>query len=196
MWVYLSIEWACVSCKQLSKCVYSSFREYLGLSSSIRLIKSDFSRQPSQLSSQSLRIFFRSRTFSFLRSTLFKSICFSVQLNEDIEIQQLRHQLRENYIPYRKSQICASFFFSFSQTFSAGIDQLSGLLSSFNIPVADSSRPPKQQHYVVKKIYTCFIDRLVRQPVYRQIGLRLLTNLCSLFFCVLQYFLNAVSISL
>jgi hypothetical protein len=48
-----------------------------GFRSSILLMKSPFSRQPSQLSSQSLRIFFRSRTLSFLRSTLLRSICFS-----------------------------------------------------------------------------------------------------------------------
>lgn len=63
--------------------IHSSFlsddEEYLGLSSSIRLIKSGFSRHPSQFSSQSLRIFFRSRTLSFFKSTVFKSICLSTK---------------------------------------------------------------------------------------------------------------------
>ena len=65
----------------LCKCkfFYNSSRMYFGFNSSIRLMKSPFSKQPSQPSSQSLRIFFKSRTLSFLRSTLFKSICFSTK---------------------------------------------------------------------------------------------------------------------
>ena len=46
------------------------------------------------VSSQSLRIFLRSRTLSFLRLTFFRSICLS----------------------YLSSQTCLSFFLSFSQT--------------------------------------------------------------------------------
>lgn len=65
---------------------YSSSFEYLGFSSSIRLIKSVFSRQPSQFSSQSFRIFFRSRTLSFFKSTVFRSICFSANHSHDDEI--------------------------------------------------------------------------------------------------------------
>ena len=70
-----------VSLVFLCKCkfFYNSSRMYFGFNSSIRLMKSPFSRQPSQPSSQSLRIFFKSRTLSFLRSTLFKSICFSTK---------------------------------------------------------------------------------------------------------------------
>ena len=72
---------------------HSSVRTCLGFSSSIRLMKSPFSRQPSHswknlynsdgqcfysfTSSHSDKIFFRSFTFSFLRSTVLKSICFS-----------------------------------------------------------------------------------------------------------------------
>ena len=56
---------------------HNSFLRCLGLSSSILLIKSAFSKQPSHVSSQSFRIFFKSLTFSFFKSTLFKSICFS-----------------------------------------------------------------------------------------------------------------------
>jgi len=56
---------------------HSSSRTYLGLSSSILLMKSAFSRHPSHPSSQSLKIFFRSRTFSFFKSTVLKSICLS-----------------------------------------------------------------------------------------------------------------------
>ena len=56
---------------------HNSFLRCLGLSSSILLIKSAFSRQPSHVSSQSFRIFFKSLTLSFFKSTLFKSICFS-----------------------------------------------------------------------------------------------------------------------
>ena len=62
-----------------AKFFYNSSRMYFGFNSSIRLMKSPFSKQPSQPSSQSLRIFFKSRTLSFLRSTLFKSICFSTK---------------------------------------------------------------------------------------------------------------------
>lgn len=58
----------------------SSSLTYLGLSCSIRLIKSPFSMQSSHVSSQSLRIFFRSRTFNFLRSTVFTSMLFSVTM--------------------------------------------------------------------------------------------------------------------
>lgn len=47
------------------------------------------------------------------------------------------------YIPKRKSQTWASFFFSFSHTFSAGIDQLNGLDISPKMPVADVSKPPR-----------------------------------------------------
>ena len=43
---------------------YNSLRIYLGFTSSIFLIKSAFSRQPSQFSSQSFRIFFRSLTWN------------------------------------------------------------------------------------------------------------------------------------
>lgn len=56
---------------------YNSSRVYCGFSSSILLIKSDFSMQPSHRSSQSERIFFNSLTFSFFKSTVFKSIVFS-----------------------------------------------------------------------------------------------------------------------
>lgn len=49
----------------------------------------------------------------------------------------------ENNLPNRKSQIWASNFFNFSQTFSAGIDQLNGFDISPKIPVADVSEPPK-----------------------------------------------------
>lgn len=62
--------------------IHSSFLSfdadaYLGLSSSILLMKSGFSRHPSQFSSQSLRIFLRSLTLSFFRSTVLRSICLS-----------------------------------------------------------------------------------------------------------------------
>lgn len=60
--------------------VQSSFLAGLacfGFSSSILLIKSGFSRHPSHVSSQSLRIFLRSFTLSFFRSTVSKSICLS-----------------------------------------------------------------------------------------------------------------------
>lgn len=46
--------------------------------------------QPSQFSSQSLRIFLRSRTFSFFRSTADKSICFS-------EINKYTHFYRHEH---------------------------------------------------------------------------------------------------
>ncbi len=50
-------------------------------------MKSGFSIQPSQFSSQSFRIFFKSLTLSFFKSTVFRSIVFSVnhkiQANED-----------------------------------------------------------------------------------------------------------------
>ena len=65
---------------------HNSFLRCLGLSSSILLIKSAFSKQPSHVSSQSFRIFFKSLTFSFFKSTLFKSICFS----------EKRRKIREN----------------------------------------------------------------------------------------------------
>ena len=65
---------------QMLSVLYNSSRMCLGFNSSIRLIKSPFSKQPSQPSSQSLRIFFKSRTLSFFKSTLFKSICFSVKI--------------------------------------------------------------------------------------------------------------------
>jgi len=57
--------------------IYSSSRTCLGLSSSIRLMKSAFSRHPSHASSHPLRMFFKSFTFSFFKSTVLKSICFS-----------------------------------------------------------------------------------------------------------------------
>merc|ERR1711997_615276 len=104
-----------------SLAIHNSSLMYLGFNCSIRLMKSPFSKQPSQISSQSLRIFLRSLTLSFLRSTVFKSICFS----------------------YRSSQICLSFFFSFSQTLAAGIPQEKGLDISPRIPVAASAVPPK-----------------------------------------------------
>jgi len=47
------------------------------------------------------------------------------------------------YLPYRKSQICESFFFSFSQILSAGMFQDNGFEISLKMPVADSSSPPK-----------------------------------------------------
>lgn len=46
-------------------------------------------------------------------------------------------------LPYLRSQIWLSFFLSFSQILSAGIDQLKGFDISPKIPVADSSNPPK-----------------------------------------------------
>ena len=58
---------------------HSSSRMCFGFSSSILLMKSPFSKQPSQVSSQSFKIFLRSRTLSFLRSIVFKSICFSIR---------------------------------------------------------------------------------------------------------------------
>ena len=61
----------------VGRCGYSSVLTYLCFSSSMRLMKSVFSRHPSHSSSQSERIFFRSRTFSFFRSTAFTSICLS-----------------------------------------------------------------------------------------------------------------------
>ena len=64
---------------------HNSFLRCLGLSSSILLIKSAFSKQPSHVSSQSFRIFFKSLTFSFFKSTLFKSICFSEKMRKNRE---------------------------------------------------------------------------------------------------------------
>merc|ERR1719189_2414428 len=101
---------------------HSSSLMCLGFNSSILLIKSPFSRQPSHVSSQSFNIFLRSRTLSFFRSMVFRSICFS----------------------YRNSQTCLSFFFSFSQILSAGIPQDIGLDISPNIPVAASAVPPRK----------------------------------------------------
>ena len=135
---------------------HSSSLKCLGLSSSILLIKSPFSKQPSQVSSQSLRIFFKSRTLSFFKSTLFRSICFSVRNFTYFEIsiqnfsvnffyRKRNHELilRAKNLPYRSSHICLSFFFSFSQTFSLGIPQDKGLDISPKIPVAASAVPPK-----------------------------------------------------
>ena len=45
-------------------------------------------------------------------------------------------------LPYRSSQICLSFFFSFSQTLSDGIPHDKGFDISPKIPVAASSVPP------------------------------------------------------
>lgn len=47
------------------------------------------------------------------------------------------------YIPKRRSHICASFFLSFSQILTDGMPQLIGLDISPKIPVADVSSPPK-----------------------------------------------------
>lgn len=69
-------EWARI-CFKIHSSFLSDDEAYLGLSSSILLMKSGFSRHPSQVSSQSLRIFFKSRTFSFFRSTVPQSICLS-----------------------------------------------------------------------------------------------------------------------
>lgn len=70
--------------------IHSSFlsddaEAYFGLSSSILLMKSGFSRHPSQFSSQSLRIFLRSRTLSFFRSTVLRSICLSEKVKETLK---------------------------------------------------------------------------------------------------------------
>jgi hypothetical protein len=51
--------------------------------------------------------------------------------------------LGKGHVPYLRSQIWTSFFLSFSQILSAGIDQLIGLAISPRIPVADSSKPPR-----------------------------------------------------
>lgn len=73
---------------QVQSCVfvfsrYSSVRAlaaagaYLGMSSVILRMKSDFSAQPLQDSPHSSRIFFRSFTLSFFRSTVVRSSCLS-----------------------------------------------------------------------------------------------------------------------
>lgn len=138
-WVVLTGE---IICAQFATQIHSSDfvdEAYFGLSSSIRLMKSGFSRQPSQDSSQSLRIFFKSRTLSFFRSTVFKSICLSTR-----EVYLItRAAFFYVVLPYLRSQIWWSFFLSFSQILSAGIDQLSGFDISPKIPVADSSNPPR-----------------------------------------------------
>ena len=56
---------------------HSSLLTYLGLSSSILLMKSAFSMQPSQASSHSLKIFLKSRTFNFFKSTDLMSMVLS-----------------------------------------------------------------------------------------------------------------------
>lgn len=64
-------------------CPYRSVRAlaaagaYFGMSSVILRMKSDFSAQPLQDSSHSSRIFFRSLTLSFFRSTVVRSSCLS-----------------------------------------------------------------------------------------------------------------------
>ena len=71
------------SCVSVSPCYSSSVRAlaaagaYLGMSSVILRMKSDFSAQPLQDSPHSSRIFFRSFTFSFFRSTVVRSSCLS-----------------------------------------------------------------------------------------------------------------------
>lgn len=66
-----------------SQQVYRSVRAlaalgaYLGISSLILRMKSDFSTHPLQDSPHSSKIFFRSFTFNFLRSTELRSTCLS-----------------------------------------------------------------------------------------------------------------------
>lgn len=133
----------------LQSSVFELLLKYLGLSSSIRLIKSVFSIQPSHVSSQSFKIFFKSRTFSFFRFTVLRSICFSetkISISHwmiDPDIYKNDENARMLHVPNLKSHIWASFFFNFSHILSAGIDHDSGLLSSPKIPVADSSNPPR-----------------------------------------------------
>ena len=63
----------------------------LCLSSSILATKSDFSAQPRHSSSQSFRILRRSRTRSFFKSTVFRSICFSEGTNT--HTHEIKYQL-------------------------------------------------------------------------------------------------------
>merc|ERR1712032_853575 len=104
-----------------SRLIYSSSRTYLGFNSSIFLIKSPFSKHPlPQDSPQSAKIFLSSFTRILLRLMFFQSSCFS----------------------YLSSQIWESFGFNFSQTFSAGMWNDSGLVTSLTIVVAASSVAP------------------------------------------------------
>lgn len=69
---------------------------YLGISSVILRIKSDFSAQPLQDSPHSSRIFFRSFTFSFFRSTVDRSSCLSAGDREKTIIQDVAHSCRSS----------------------------------------------------------------------------------------------------
>lgn len=115
----------------------AAFGAYLGMSSVIFRMKSDFSAQPLQDSPHSSRIFFRSFTFSFFRSTVLKSTCLSAQSKTEMKIKT------------RFKQIYSSFLFDMSQT-SRGIICL----------LTRANNKPASQHF----IDAC--ARLFRQRFY------------------------------
>ena len=105
-------------CFRLTISYYNSI--CLCLIDSILSINSDFSRQPLHSSSQSLKIFFNSRTLIFFKLIFFQSNSFS----------------------YANSQICLSFFFKSSHIFSTPLKNPSGFVISVSIEVAAISVPP------------------------------------------------------
>lgn len=80
-----SLRWIAVWSESIYLCFYRSVRAlaaagaYLGISSVILRMKSDFSAQPLHDSPHSSRIFFRSFTLSFFRSTEVRSNCLSAR---------------------------------------------------------------------------------------------------------------------
>lgn len=102
-------------------------------------MNSDFSMK-SAGSPQSVKIFFKSFTFSFVKSTALTSICFSIRKENN---NKKRKQKFYWYLPYFKSQICGFVFASLSrQIFSTGIPHESGLDKSPIAYVADVSNAP------------------------------------------------------
>lgn len=86
------LPWSCNSLQ-----VYRSVRAlaalgaYLGISSLILRMKSDFSAHPLQDSPHSSRIFFRSFTFNFFRSTELRSTCLSRRRNMHLVAGSIYH---------------------------------------------------------------------------------------------------------
>lgn len=85
-----SLRWIAVWSESIYLCFYRSVRAlaaagaYLGISSVILRMKSDFSAQPLHDSPHSSRIFFRSFTLSFFRSTEVRSNCLSARKEKKI----------------------------------------------------------------------------------------------------------------